>query len=173
MSHLLKGGNFGKKIVNNSNASLAGDIVCANYLWFWGASLLPNIAVCLNYLLSVNDILDLASYNRDKFVLSVTIASKKKRSENVSVWLRKTFTERYWQLMKCLCKCCDIRTCQNYDNIRTANWKTKRLQRRCYLARKQLQDFLWMNLWSLVPCCFCNTVLQPNNNIQLFHRRKA
>ena len=36
------------------------------------------LPVCLNYLLSVNDILDLASYNRDKFVLSVTIASKKK-----------------------------------------------------------------------------------------------
>ena len=77
---------------------------------------------------------------------------KRKKMKKISVWLRKTFTESYWQMMKCLCQCCDIGTCQNHDHIRTANWKTKRLQRWCYLVRKQLEDFLWMNLWSLIPC---------------------
>ena len=37
-----------------------------------------NNAVCLSYLLIelVSDILDIASYNRDKFILPVTIVSK-------------------------------------------------------------------------------------------------
>ena len=101
----------------------------------------------------------MASYSRDKFTLSVTIVSKnktktKKKNENVSVWLRKTFTNSYWQTMKCLCQCCGTGTCQNYDHIRAANWKTKRLQHRCYLVRKQLEDFLCMNLWSPIPCYF-------------------
>ena len=50
----------------------------ANYLWFLGGILSMNNAVCLSYLFIklVNDILDMASYNRDKFILPVTIVSK-------------------------------------------------------------------------------------------------
>ena len=139
----------------------------------------------------------MVSYNKDTFIPSVTIVSKGKKSENISVCLRKTFTESYWQMMKCLCQCCDIGTCQNHDHIRTVNSKTKRLQRWYYLVRKQLEDFLWMNLWSLILCylsrgfvlvwfvclfffnyicssfSFYNTVLLLNRNIQSFCRRKV
>ena len=141
--------------------------------------------------------MDIVSYNKDTFILSVTIVSKEKKSENISVCLRKTFTESYWQMMKCLCQCCDIGTCQNHDHIRTVNSKTKRLQHWYYLVRKQLEDFLWMNLWSLILCylsrgfvlvgwffffffnytcssfSFYNTVLLLNRNIQSFCRRKV
>ena len=52
--------------------------MCANCLWFGGGSLLLNNAVCLSYLLIelVSDILDVASYNRDKSILPVIIVSK-------------------------------------------------------------------------------------------------
>ena len=60
-------------------------------------------AVSLSYLFlkMMNDISDMTSYNKDKFILSVTIASKE--MENISFWQRKPFSESYWQMMKCLC----------------------------------------------------------------------
>ena len=60
-------------------------------------------AVSLSYLFlkMMNDISDMTSYNKDKFILSVTIASKE--MENISFWQRKPFRESYWQMMKCLC----------------------------------------------------------------------
>ena len=60
-------------------------------------------AVSLSYLFlkMMNDISDMASYNKDKFILSVTIASKE--MENISFWQRKPFSESYRQMMKCLC----------------------------------------------------------------------
>ena len=77
--------------------------MCANYLWFWGESLLLNNAVCLSCLLIelVSDILDIVSYNRDKFVLPVTIVSKE-MVKKINVWLRKTFIKSYEQMTKCL-----------------------------------------------------------------------
>ena len=77
MPLILRDGNAGQKIINNANAPPTGDIVFANYLWFWGKSLLLNIAVCLSYLHLVNGILDLVSYERVKFILSVTIVKNK------------------------------------------------------------------------------------------------
>ena len=41
---------------------------------------------------------------------------------------------------------------QNYDHIRTANWKTKRSQCRFYSVKKQFEDFLWVSLMSPRPC---------------------
>ena len=55
-----------------------------------------------------------ASYNRDKFILLVTIFFKR-NGEKISVWLSQTFTESYWQMPKCLCQCCAFGICQNYD----------------------------------------------------------
>ena len=73
-----KGGNVVQKIINNSNIPPTGDTLCANYLLFWGGILLLNNAVCLSYLFIkfVNHILDMASYNRDKFIPPVTIVLK-------------------------------------------------------------------------------------------------
>ena len=149
--------------------------------------MLLNNAVCLSYLLIklVNDLLDTASYYEHLWDHSSKI-----KGEKFSIWLRKAFTESYWQMTKCLCECCDLGTCQHYDHIRMADWKTKRLQRRCYLVRKQFKDFLWMNLWSPIPCYLSQgfvfvlsknytsfflayTVLPQNKNIQQFRRRKT
>ena len=126
-----KDGNVVQKIINNSCIPPTGDTLCANYLLFWGGILLLNNAVCLSYLFIkfVNHILDMASYNRDKFIPPVTIVSKYVM-EKISVWLSKTFTENYWQITKCLCQRCDLGACQNYDEIHAASWKTKRLQRK-------------------------------------------
>ena len=76
--HRTKGGNVTQKIMNISNIHPTSDILCANYLWFSGGILLLNNADCLTYLFIklVNEILDMTSYNRDKFILSVTIVSK-------------------------------------------------------------------------------------------------
>ena len=49
----------------------------------------------------MNDISDMTSYNKDKFILSVTIASKEMKK--ISFLQRKPFSESYWQMMKCLC----------------------------------------------------------------------
>ena len=38
------------------------------------------------------------------------------------------------------------------SHIRKADWKIKRLQRRCQSVRKQFEDFLWMKLWLPTPC---------------------
>ena len=64
--------------MNISNIHPTSEILCANYLWFSGGILLLNNADCLTYLFIklVNEILDMTSYNRDKFILSVTIVSK-------------------------------------------------------------------------------------------------
>ena len=70
----------------------------------------------------------MASYNKDKFILSVVIVLKqtnKKNNENISVWLRKNFTKSYWQMMKCLRQCCDTGICQNYNHIDTPTEKQK------------------------------------------------
>ena len=77
VSYLSKGGNVSQKIQNNSNITPT-DILCANYFLFQSGSLLLNNAVCLSYLFIkfVNHILDMASYNRDKFIPPVTIVSK-------------------------------------------------------------------------------------------------
>ena len=55
-----------------------GEIFCANYLLFYSASLPLNNAVCLSdlFMKSINDTLDMASYNSDKFLLSVTTVPK-------------------------------------------------------------------------------------------------
>ena len=60
-------------------------------------------AVSLSYLFlkMMNDISDMTLYNKDKFILSVTFASKE--MEKISFWQRKPFSESYWQMMKCLC----------------------------------------------------------------------
>ena len=53
-------------------------ILYANNLWLQGGSLKPNNGVCLSYLFIklINDILDMASFEGDKFTLPVTIVSK-------------------------------------------------------------------------------------------------
>ena len=53
-------------------------IFYANNLWLQGGSLQPNNSVCLSYLFIklINDILDMASFEGDKFTLPVTIVSK-------------------------------------------------------------------------------------------------
>ena len=66
------GGNVAQKIINNSNNPSTGYIFFAqNHLLFQGV-------VCLSYLFVklINDIFNMTSYNRDKFVLPVTIVSK-------------------------------------------------------------------------------------------------
>ena len=78
VSYLSKGGNVSQKIQNNSNITPPGDILCANYFLFQSGSLLLNNAVCLSYLFIkfLNEILDIAAYNGDTFILHVTIVSK-------------------------------------------------------------------------------------------------
>ena len=49
----------------------------------------------------ISDILDMASYNRDKVILSVTIVSIE-IVKKIRVWPRKTFIDSYWQMTKCL-----------------------------------------------------------------------
>ena len=43
--------------------------------------------------------------------------------------------------------------------------KEKRLQCRCYSARKQFEDFLWISLWSPRPCCFSPGFLWVKINV--------
>ena len=50
----------------------------------------------------LSDTLDMASYNRDEVTLSVTIFSKEMVKKKISVWPRKTFSDSYWQMTKCL-----------------------------------------------------------------------
>ena len=78
VSYLSKGGNVSQKIQNNSNITPTGDILCANYFLFQSGSLLLNNAVCLSYLFIkfLNEILDIAAYNGDTFILHVTIVSR-------------------------------------------------------------------------------------------------
>ena len=73
-----KDGNVVQKIIDNLNIPPTGNILWANYLLFQGGILPLNNAVCLSYLFIkfVNHILDVASYNRDKFIPPVTIVSK-------------------------------------------------------------------------------------------------
>ena len=92
MPLILRDGNAGQKIINNANAPPTGDTVFANYLWFWGKSLLLNIAVCLSYLHLVNGILDLVSYERVKFILSVTIVKNKQKQIKPSL----KAIDRWW-----------------------------------------------------------------------------
>ena len=60
-------------------------ILYANNLWLQGGSLQPNNGVCLSYLFIklINDILDMASFEGDKFTLPVTIVSK----EMMNTWV--------------------------------------------------------------------------------------
>ena len=138
----------------------------------------------------------MVSYNKDTFILSVTIVSKEKKMKKISVWLRKTFTESYWQMMKCLWQCCDIGTCQNHDHIRTVNWTTKKIATQMLLGqeavgRLPLDESMVTNTMLFEPrfcfglvwffffnytCSsfsFYNTVLLLNRNIQSFCRRKV
>ena len=45
--------------------------------------------------------------------------------------------------------------------------KEKRLQCRCYSARKQFEDFLWISLWSPRPCCFSPGFLWVKINVMV------
>ena len=64
-----KVGNVAQKIINNSKILPRDTFFAQNYLFIQGV-------VCLSYLFIklINDILNMTSYNRDKFVLPVTIA---------------------------------------------------------------------------------------------------
>ena len=73
--------------MNNSNIPPTGKILYANDIWFQGGSFLPKSNVCFSWLFIklVNDILDMVSYNKDTFILSVTIVSKEKKMKKISV----------------------------------------------------------------------------------------
>ena len=102
--HRTKGGNVTQKIMNISNIHPTSDILCANYLWFSGGISLLNNADYLTYLFIklVKDIFDITSYNRDKFILSVTIVSKEIMKTSF------TLTKSYWKMTRCLWQCCDL-----------------------------------------------------------------
>ena len=76
---------------------------------------LTGLAPKFSLSVSNGDIFGQASYNRDKFILLVTIFFFKRNGEKISVWLSQIFTESYWQMPKCLCQCCAFGICQNYD----------------------------------------------------------
>ena len=75
---------------------------------------LTDLAPKFSLSVSNGDIFGKASYNRDKFILLVTIFFFKRNGEKISVWLSQTFTESYWQMPKCLCQCRAFGICQNY-----------------------------------------------------------
>ena len=130
------------------------NILCANCLWFWGESLLLNNAVCLSYLLIelVSDILDIASYNRGKFTLPVTIVSKE-MVKKINVWLRKTFSKSYGQMTKCLANAVIS------ELVRIMiTYVRQRLQCRFYSVREHFEDFLWKSLFSPIPCYFARVL---------------
>ena len=170
VSHLLKGGKVGQKIIDNMNAPKTGNIV---YISGFKAE------VC--YWTFFN-------WVTCNWLTTFWIQHRITRTNLYSLWpLFKKKSER-----KTLCKCCDIGTCRNYDHIRTqpkkqkdcradvtwsgSSWKTSfgwiyGHQYHVILA-KVLLLFFWKTIHVLV-CFFNNTVLLPNKNIQLFHRHKA
>ena len=127
--------------------------------------MLLNNAVCFSYLVIelVSDILDKASYNRDKFILPVTIVSKEivkksmfdsgKPLVKATDWWRSAYPTLWYRDLSELWS-------HMYGKL-----KEKRSQCRCYSARKQFEDFLWISLWSPRPCCFSPGFLWVKINV--------
>ena len=136
---------------------------------------LTDLAPKFSLSVSNGDIFGKASYNRDKFILLVTIFFQKKW------WKNKCLTKPnlHWKLLT------DAEVLVPMPCFRDLSELWSRLRCRCYSVRKQLQDFTRMSLWTPIPChfsqvffCFFLFLLfwktkLPNINLRSFHWRSA
>ena len=152
VSYLSKGGNVSQKIQNNSNITPTGDILCANYFLFQSGSLLLNNAVCLSYLFIkfLNEILDIAAYNGDTFILHVTIVSKE-MARKLQFLAKESLR---WKLLTDDEVLMPMLWSRDLSESWSHIYGELKNEKVAALVKKQFEYFLWMNLWSPITCYF-------------------
>ena len=100
------------------------------------------------FMKSISDTLDMASYNSDKFLLSVTTVPK----ETVKIQVL-TMENPYWKLLTDYEVLMPMLWSRDLSELWSSTYE--RLKRRCYSVRKQFEDFPWINLWLPITCYVC------------------
>ena len=125
-------------------------ILYANNLWLQGGSLQPNNGVCLSYLFIklINDILDMASFEGDKFTFPVTIVSK----EMMNTWVFDEGKPSLKAIDRWRSAYANIVISEIVRIIITYVRQTEKQKVAAQMSIGLFKKFLWMNLWSPILC---------------------